>query len=397
MNKIIFLLILPYFVLVNNGFSQDDKKDLELKIFNLNNEFKYTESQNILLSVINGNSPKSKKLEACILLSNTYKRVFDYTTAKKYLTQAHIYAISLNQTNRILALEAMILFDTHKYKAAKKSMVNLEKSYFKGLTDEEIAIILMQIGYTYYLENNYQIAKSYYHKSITIMNQDSKSCNQPIVYGKLFALFKAMHQSDSIESLYNKGIISAKRCNILKYQLYLMEEYLKVIDSTNYKRKITLVKSIDSIKSLYEPSKKISELLNSKADKIEKTLKKEQKTNYYHSVIMGVLILTIGIGGYILYSKITDKKKLLGKENTRIKEKMVSFSNTSNDKDKLNQLANEKELTERQKEILDLVNEGNTNKEISEELHISENTVKYHVKNINRILKQKGIKIERRK
>ena len=39
-------------------------------------------------------------------------------------------------------------------------------------------------------------------------------------------------------------------------------------------------------------------------------------------------------------------------------------------------------LSPREKEVLDLVSEGLTNKEVADRLYISENTVKYHMKNI---------------
>jgi DNA-binding NarL/FixJ family response regulator len=42
----------------------------------------------------------------------------------------------------------------------------------------------------------------------------------------------------------------------------------------------------------------------------------------------------------------------------------------------------DKTLSKREREILDLVGKGNTNKEVGEELFISENTVKVHLKNI---------------
>ena len=43
-------------------------------------------------------------------------------------------------------------------------------------------------------------------------------------------------------------------------------------------------------------------------------------------------------------------------------------------------------LTDRQKEIIDFIRSGLTNKEIATKLFISENTVKYHLKIIYEIL-----------
>lgn len=45
-------------------------------------------------------------------------------------------------------------------------------------------------------------------------------------------------------------------------------------------------------------------------------------------------------------------------------------------------MAEGKGMSDRQQEVLDLVAQGLTNQEAAERLYISENTVKYHMKNI---------------
>lgn len=46
------------------------------------------------------------------------------------------------------------------------------------------------------------------------------------------------------------------------------------------------------------------------------------------------------------------------------------------------QAANKEDLTDREKEVLRLVAEGSTNRDIASKLNVTENTVKYHLKNI---------------
>ena len=46
------------------------------------------------------------------------------------------------------------------------------------------------------------------------------------------------------------------------------------------------------------------------------------------------------------------------------------------------QAANKEDLTDREKEVLRLVAEGSTNRDIATRLNVTENTVKYHLKNI---------------
>lgn len=392
--KIILLYVCTAFY-INSSTAQSLSTDLEQKIFNLNNDFRYNESQKILLNILNNSKKESEKFEACILLSNTYKRVFDYTSVQKYLDEAFLYAVTPEQKNRIYSLKAMVLFDTNKYNASKKIMLMLEASSFNGLAKQEIEILLMQIGYVFYLDKNYSKSKEYYQKSLEKMNSEPISCNQPIVYGKMFVLFKETQELKKIEPLYKKGILRAQQCNILKYRLYLMQEYLKVIDDTDYKKKATIQTKIDSIEALYAPVKKTSELLNSKEKIITQNLKEEKKkTLKYYIVGIGLLIALSSLGLFLFNSK----NKRLKKENEEIKNELSAFfekKDTSNAQ--LEKFYTENKLTNRQKQVLNLTLKGLTNKDISEQLYISENTVKFHLKNVYKILKQNEIKIDRNK
>ena len=49
---------------------------------------------------------------------------------------------------------------------------------------------------------------------------------------------------------------------------------------------------------------------------------------------------------------------------------------------RLSRLADEYDLTQREKEVLDLLSVGLANDEIASRLFISSNTVKFHIKNI---------------
>ncbi|KIA89451.1 hypothetical protein OA86_07310 [Kaistella jeonii] len=57
-----------------------------------------------------------------------------------------------------------------------------------------------------------------------------------------------------------------------------------------------------------------------------------------------------------------------------------------------NDILNSSQLNRRQKELLQMVSEGLSNKEIAEKLSITEATVKYHLRNIYAILDIKNRK-----
>ena len=98
---------------------------------------------------------------------------------------------------------------------------------------------------------------------------------------------------------------------------------------------------------------------------------------------MGVLI-----GGFIIYSlrqKSNLKQKLLGEEIENLRLKINSLLGDSDSiklsLDELNQKLHQP-LTEREFEILNLTVSDKTNQEIAEEVFVSVNTVKYHLKNV---------------
>ena len=73
-------------------------------------------------------------------------------------------------------------------------------------------------------------------------------------------------------------------------------------------------------------------------------------------------------------------------ENERMRNELERLTTEINDKGEGKLDISQYNLTERQIQIINLVKEGKTNKEIGTELFISENTVKYHLKIIYNIL-----------
>ena len=120
-------------------------------------------------------------------------------------------------------------------------------------------------------------------------------------------------------------------------------------------------------------------------------------------IILYQLIPFIRSDGYWIISDLTDTLNLLPSSSKKIREflKNPFKFKVQNRKDWLillyglsNQISNKNNiskhnadrLSERQTEIVNLVKKGLTNKEIAEQLFISENTVKYHLKSIYTLL-----------
>ncbi len=82
---------------------------------------------------------------------------------------------------------------------------------------------------------------------------------------------------------------------------------------------------------------------------------------------------------FILNSKTKELKQIIFQQEKTIKNLQNQLKNDQYDNDKL---IEEFKFTTRQIEIIKLVKERKNNKEIGDELFISENTVKYHLKSI---------------
>ena len=87
-----------------------------------------------------------------------------------------------------------------------------------------------------------------------------------------------------------------------------------------------------------------------------------------------------------LYQSNRTKRILVEKENTRIHDEIERLTQALDEKGNATLNLSNYNLTDRQKEIIDFIRSGLTNKEIASKLFISENTVKYHLKIIYEIL-----------
>ena len=80
-----------------------------------------------------------------------------------------------------------------------------------------------------------------------------------------------------------------------------------------------------------------------------------------------------------LYKTNQEKRKLVENENERMRQKISEIMNNQSNTEKKIEL-NDYYFSERQLDIIDLVKQGFTNKEIANKLYVSENTIKYHLK-----------------
>lgn len=160
-------------------------------------------------------------------------------------------------------------------------------------------------------------------------------------------------------------------------------------ENEEYKNAFFTQKKYDYIVKYYNATD-----ANGKLELAEKKLEdenrqlKEQNEKYIDYILYGVIIslLLLLFFAVRLYQSNMAKRILVEKENTRIHNEIERLTQALDEKGNASLNLSNYNLTDRQKEIIELIRIGLTNKEIATKLFISENKVKYHLKIIYEIL-----------
>jgi len=148
-------------------------------------------------------------------------------------------------------------------------------------------------------------------------------------------------------------------------------------------------KNIISIQVAYETEKKDAQIQKLAHEK-EFNLKRA-KSNYWKLIFGGLLSVAIIVGLLFLFNLFRKNKALeLDKKNSEIQKYVLQINTLKNkieDKNPfLNKVLTEKfnmlGISKREIEVLHLIVDGHSNDEIAQQLFVSKNTVKTHIKHI---------------
>lgn len=389
--KFDLLLLIIIWYLPNPTTAQHlSYEQLEQKVYRFNNALQYVKSQQLLLPLLRDEQYSSDQhYQAAILLSYTYKRVFDYQSTLKYLRIAREFALKSPKKNIYLATvgseEAFAFFDTQAYTQADRLMSALERTNFKYLTQENKAKLVMQQGYLRFLRKDYKSAQEKYEQALELM-QASAPCNLPMIQVKQMQLFAAMSQTDQMNMALKQAIAQAEECHIIKYKLYAYEELREI-----YKRRhdplrlLHTQQKLDTLTNIYAKENNISALHNQKetmlmADTSRRNKQYQASKQWLEKGLMSVtilLFLALGWMGYVRLQKSRMRQQL---------QAYLAAASTPLPLETTPQKDYQHVLSHRQLEVLACMNRGMGNKQIADQLCISENTVKYHIKNIYQIM-----------
>lgn len=387
-------LLLVLFVFTQS-FGQSEKlKKLENQIKILNDNLQYEKSIAVLNEIIiNEQSTHYEKYYAYLLESFTHKRLFNYTKTLHKLDLALAEGLQSDHKeevkNTIDAEKCFVYFDTQDYPKAEALIVHLRKINFKHLTIPTQSWIIMQDGYIKMLNKDYAKSEQLLNEAAALVKANSPE-NLPNIYGKKMELYNKMELFEKRDTAFKEGLLLAKKYNKVKYEMYLYQVMRNILqENEDYKNAFFTQKKYDSIVKYYNATD-----ANGKLELAEKKLEdenrqlKEQNEKYIDYILYGVIIslLLLLYFAFRLYQSNMAKRILVEKENTRIHNEIERLTQALDEKGNATLNLSNYNLTDRQKEIIDFIRSGLTNKEIATKLFISENTVKYHLKIIYEIL-----------
>ncbi len=376
----------------NEGICYEYGGNLEKAIKSTVKALKYSEKINYINSIVGLNlhiaqyyntiNNSEKAFEYCKNASEYIDKVKNSDTkASFYNTMGELYFSNLKsdeaRKNYIKTLEisknvgykrgmAAAYINLAKIALSEKKFSEAEKNadlsiHLETEVNDVSGVIssLITLSEIKYKQKNYDKALIQLTKAENLCHEYKLFENLPDIYYQYFQINKIIGNNKSA----------------LKY----CENYYELKDSL---ADIELKEKIADIEIHYQTEKKQHEikLLN------EENNTKKQKLKVRNLLIISLLLVLIVIMGIAYFFKQKAEYKLnnmeieIQKYLLRIKD--LNLQQTKRNEINLKEFSKKHQLTDRETDVLVLIGEGKSNAEIAEKIFVSENTVKFHIKNI---------------
>lgn len=310
------------------------------------------------MAVIVKNQGKLKKALKLIVESNAYNQ-----TPQDY---NQFYTNHVNQGNIYKKLGMPDLFIAH-FDSAYYYAKEINNTAF-------ISDIHQNLGTFYFEQKDFQRAIDHLNKALEIPGED-------VTNVLLYENHKHLSLAYAAISDYNKAYFHLNKSNLYRDSIFSVEKQ----------------KAIQDVREKYETEKKEKDLAIKELELSEAQSETRRKTVIILYLVGGIVIITLI--GFIAFRQYRDKQrhKLLlaqqrleksREEIDKLRDSIESHLeqkpavlNISISQEEINQYLIDP-LSEREIEVLMEIANGKTNKEVAEAIFVSENTVKFHLKNI---------------
>ncbi len=392
MNKTLFFLFL-FFFQISVGQKLNPKK-LSDEITQLNNEEKYDSSIIKLEEIINSKGYTAyDKYQAYLQKSFTYKRLLNHSAALDNLDKALIIGLQSKRRkeveSRILVEKLFISFDRQKYDDVDEYLEQINFENIKLIDEKTQSFFMSLLAVLDMRKKDFKSAEIKLNQAIDLLEKASPM-DLPTIYQKKIALHQALNQPKLALESYEKGMFYAEKHKMHLYKITLMESLvLYYAETGDYKSALQTQYKINEAANIYNNINQGGQLNILEKELLQKRknleIEYEKKIGYFLIFLIVTLIALVFV---LIKLHLAHKEKniLMQRENSlmRVELEQVTKELDAQGEQKLH--IQDYNLTERQVEIINLIKEGKTNKEIGAIVFISENTVKYHLKIIYNIL-----------
>ncbi|MGV4414580.1 response regulator transcription factor [Chryseobacterium sp. T1] len=367
---------------------------LNTEIANFNDNYQYQKSIIRLEEIINNKrSTAYDRYNAYLQKSLTYKRLFNYPEVLENLNLA--LEVSENQNFheeaevRVLTEQMFVEFDSRKYEEARKLISILQLKNTNLLRGETQAFYLGAIAVMDIFDKKYDQAQLTLDDAIAILKSENPK-HLPLIYSKMIGIAEHLRDEELAIKAFEEGIFYANKYKLDLYRISLyftMSHFYFTIE--DYKNAYIYQSKGSDVSSRYNAAFRNGQLTVLEKSIIQKRNNVEidyQRKLKYALGFSSFILLAFLIVVIKLYKANRQKGLLIERENVRMRIELETLAKEIDDTGEEKLQTEDFDLTERQLEIIKLVREGKTNKEIGTELFISENTVKYHLKIIYNVL-----------
>ncbi|WP_430612505.1 response regulator transcription factor [Flavobacterium sp. JP2137] len=360
-------------------------------------QLKFDKSILLLHPIIaSSHSSDLEKYEAYYEKYQIYKLLYNYSEAVYNLDLARKYGIKTALKNQLIIrheLELLLVAcEKTDYVLIAESADKIHAIKKKPLQERDFAILIFleAIVLMEQKQTDLERAQTLLDQSIDLLKIHEPQY-LPIVFRTKIRLHILLDQGQKVWESYLQGIQYAKQFNRVTYSIDLhrsMSDYQKSIG--NFKKSIELSKVILESVTLYNPTRIGSELKYLENDLKEKHSKLVLETRRQKTYVIILIVVSLASIIVILIMVLRKRRKKIAcieQQNVDLRLNLENLFNAETSDDQTNkENSYSYTLTNRQKEIIELVKKNKSNKQIAKELFISENTVKYHLKIIYELL-----------
>jgi DNA-binding CsgD family transcriptional regulator len=389
MNKL-FSVALLFFISVQCIAQNIDPKKLDDEISNLNDVHKYEVAIIMLEDILlDSKSSSYDKYNAYLQKYLTYKRLYNYSEAENNLNLALAEGLKSQHKeevkSRVLIEKIFINFDLQQFDQVEKLIATVSENDLKYIISETRAFYMAVVASLKVRKKDYHSAEVILLDAVKMLENENPK-HLPNIYRKLVDLYDKLNNPKKAIEAYEMGLFYANKYQIDIYKIIMYETITKYYtEHEDYKNALIAQKKVSEARSKYNAANKSGSLTILEKQLLQQRKNYElQNNNIVISflVIVSVILIILIIVLLKLYKVNKSQGVLIEKENYRMRAELKNITEKGDEGSELSL----HKLSSRQLEIINLVKQGKTNKEIGALLFISENTVKYHLKIIYDIL-----------